>query len=427
MSAATSLPSTTRGLRWSSPVGGSSASSTAHLRDDAAPTALAKKIVLVAGVGAVGGSLCQSLARLGTGLVIVDPDSFGPDSFRTQWCDADDVGSAKAILLAERLRPINPAIQITAAEGCVQELPWQLLHRVDALVSSGDNLQMLIWLGQMAAAFGKPLVQGAVHRETDSAIVRRWNLNDADSACPACAAGVADWNRLAARQGCDFRRLHPVGTKPTRTTPFVCITAGQMAVAEVIKLLSAAPPAAVAQEVLYSLQTHRLYATVLERRTACRCQHRRWQVESLPERPEQLTLRDLVQRSPWANWDNWRELEFSSESPWCHVTACWQCHRRPAVRRFAYAGDPVGECICGAPLTAQPFGLRRVIPLIDLMQRAGEPLPAMGFSSGQGILIDDGESAPWCGFAGPLDGVPIVWDEAPSPNSAAASDLSPSF
>ncbi|MCA9055578.1 MAG: ThiF family adenylyltransferase [Planctomycetaceae bacterium] len=363
---------------------------------------LASSEIVVAGAGAVAGSACESLTRLGCGLLVCDFDRFGPDSFRTQWCDAGDWGRHKVDVLGDRLRRIHPSSRLTMARGYVQDLPWQLLYRSLGLLSAGDNLQMLVWQGKLTAALGKPLFQGAVHGETLSAIVRRWDLSNPDAACPACALGAADWSRLAIRQGCDLRSLHTGGGVATQTPPFVCITAGQMAAAEVAKLLTGVEQSPAALEVLYCLQSHRIIATELQRNPDCRCPHERWEVEILHDSPDQLTLADLLRRSPFHTRTDWRGLEVWSETPWCHFAMCERCDRRLPVRRFAFPGDEVGTCTCGGQLLATPQGLRQAIPAVDLMQRAGTLLSEAGLLSGRAIVIRDGDAPPWCGFVGPV-------------------------
>ena len=364
--------------------------------------AMSRVHLLLAGAGAVGARAADTLARLGCGLTVVDPDQFGPDSFRTQACDADDWGRDKVGVIARRLRRAHSAAPLAAVRAFVQEVPWQFLAQSDALLSCGDNLQMVVWLGRMAAALGKPLLQAAVDGESFSAILRRWDLRGPEVACPACAMGAADWNGLSIRRGCDLKTLHTGAGVPTQTPPFVCATAGQMLAAEVTKYLAGVDLPSPSSEVIYCLHSHRTIATELVRKPDCRCPHEHWRVEYVAERPEQISLATLLQRSPFHLRTGWRGLEVWGESSWCHVTECAGCERRVPVRRFARPADTVGRCECGTELTATPLSLRRAIPAQDLQQRAGDALSEVGLLSGRGVVFRDGDAPPWCAFVGPI-------------------------
>ena len=79
----------------------------------------------------------------------------------------------------------NPAGQVWAAIGRAQDLPLSLLRKVDVFVTAGDNLELPVWAGNMAAALGKKaLVQGAVHGPTWTALCRTFNMASAASPCP---------------------------------------------------------------------------------------------------------------------------------------------------------------------------------------------------------------------------------------------------
>lgn len=370
----------------------------------------AKSVVCLAGTGAVGGLAAESFGRLGHPVIGVDPDKFEADSWRTQWCDAADAGRSKADCLGERLSRINPGPTHLTARGWIQDVPWQVLSGADVLVSTGDNLQMLLYLGRMAAALRKPLVQGAVHRETWSAIVRVWDNRGGEAACPACQVSAAEWSRLQVRQGCAERALYAAGETATRTWPFVCSIAGNMVVAATTSLLEA-PLTEPAQEVLYCTQTHQLYRTPLSRHPECRCPHRPWEVVALDRGVDAITLEMALTLAGQGGAGT--GVEVSSELPWCSWTYCDECHRHRVVQRFAEAGDAVGTCICGALLKALPMGLRRVIPRGDLEQRAGEVLREVGLPSGRAIVVDDGEAPPWCGFVGRMHELP------PGPDGAS--------
>ena len=67
--------------------------------------------LLVAGCGSVGGSLVESLVRLGLGSVILaDPETFDLSNINRQACLLADVGQPKAEVLARRVADVNPFV-----------------------------------------------------------------------------------------------------------------------------------------------------------------------------------------------------------------------------------------------------------------------------------------------------------------------------
>jgi tRNA A37 threonylcarbamoyladenosine dehydratase len=71
--------------------------------------------VLVAGVGGVGSYAVEALARAGVGqMTLVDGDTIHPSNLNRQLhALTSTVGQAKVAVMAERLRLINPGLQVT--------------------------------------------------------------------------------------------------------------------------------------------------------------------------------------------------------------------------------------------------------------------------------------------------------------------------
>ncbi len=72
-------------------------------------SALAAARMLIAGCGSVGGSVVESLTRLGIGaLTLADPEVFDLSNLNRQLCLLHEVGQSKAAVAAARARAINP-------------------------------------------------------------------------------------------------------------------------------------------------------------------------------------------------------------------------------------------------------------------------------------------------------------------------------
>ena len=347
--------------------------------------------VAVFGLGAVGGEILASLARLGVGRLIgIDPGRYREDSWRTQPVFPEHAGQAKAWVQGLRARRYNPAGEVWAAIGRAQDLPLGLLRKVDVFVTAGDNLELPVWAGNMAAALGKKaLVQGAVHGPTWTAICRTYNLASAGSPCPGCMLRSREWGLLSVRYGCDpaaatesgLVKDHDLG--PTATLPAVCTTAAQMATIECLKrLLNIDAQEVQSEEISYCLLTHQLLRTTLPRNPSCRCAHERWKILDLTQPPSQMSLTKLASSINCEKDD----LQIRGESHWVSDTLCGHCGLKTPVRRFVRDfGEKVGACDCGAALLASPMGSFSVMPPQDLEVCFKKPLSTLGLEPGGSV------------------------------------------
>jgi len=352
-------------------------------------------------------------------LIGVDPDAYGPESWETQpsrrWTDN---GASKARLQGEIAHAANPATTVIPVEGFAQDLPLWAFRRASVLAAAGDNLDLMVAAGVLAAAFGKTLVQGAVQGEHWVSFVRTYPLGDPEVGCPACAMGTREWSMLRRRRGCDPNTARLQGIEPTRTLPPVCDLAASLLGGEILRaILPTTPKAQEAEERAYCLLTHRLWPTVYPRNVNCRCPHQRWHEIDVPTPPSEVTLEMLLEQLPAAGWHgqvdrarscHWRDasgtrrdasgtpagpwLQIRGEMPFVSFTFCRRCNAQVPVRRFARLGQPVGRCACGEPLAVIPVGTRSVVPLDDARHCLGLPLSALGISPDGAIgIASDGE------------------------------------
>lgn len=368
---------------------------------DAAAAALARLAVVVLGLGAVGARAFVELARLGVGLLIgVDPDSYGPESWQTQpsrrWRDA---GRSKALLQGAIAHAANPATTVVTVKGIAQDLPLWLFRRAGVLVAAGDNLELMVSAGVLAAGLGKTLVQGAVQGEHWVSLVRTYPLGDPEAACPACALGAREWSTLRQRRGCDPSTAQLQGGEPTRTLPPVCDLAASLLGGEVLRaILPGESRPQESSEVAYCLLTHRLWPTTYPRNPRCRCPHERWSDFDVPQPPSDVTLEMLLRQVPDGGTPDLMGSSFQirGELPFASFTICRRCDAQVAVRRFARVGQPVGRCKCGELLTAIPVGTRSVVPPDDARHGLGLPLSELGLPAGGAVGI--AADGPWAYF-----------------------------
>lgn len=376
---------------------------------------LAKKNVVFAGLGAVGGVTFSTMSQLGVGeLTGFDPDGYEPESFLTQPASPFDAGRLKAVVQGERAHAANPGSRILTAHGFIQDAPLWLLRRADLLITAGDNLEMLVWLGNVAGALGIPLLQGAVHGESWSAFIRAYEMTGPDTACPACAFSQADWLTLDSRHGCDPGTMRAHGIESTRTLPNVCRTAGDLLATEALKVLLGSDGRLADEELAYCLLSHRPMRSRFQRNHECRLPHVRWNLVDSRRGRSETTPAMLVKelgstgsRPPsGASRDNRRQrsrkvpsifrgLQLRGETPWISFTLCTGCNRRVPVRQFGFAGMALDACQCGERLVASPVGVRSALPPEDLSEVADVPLSDLRLPPGAAIGLSAGEEQWW--------------------------------
>lgn len=108
--------------------------------------------VLIVGLGGIGSFAGEFIARSGIGTVtLIDGDVFDPSNKNRQLTALDStIGRNKAVVLAERLRDINPSIQLNVVEEfVVPERVWEILklYQPDYVMDCIDSVKpKLEWL-----------------------------------------------------------------------------------------------------------------------------------------------------------------------------------------------------------------------------------------------------------------------------------------
>ncbi|MCS7279011.1 MAG: HesA/MoeB/ThiF family protein [Thermodesulfobacteriaceae bacterium] len=126
---------------------------------------LRRSKVCVVGCGGLGGYVIELLARLGVGyLTVVDKDVFEESNLNRQiLCELNSLGKSKALVAKERLKNINPEVEVQAM---VTEINLkngkEILRGHDLVIDALDNAEGKKFLEELAEALEIPLVHGAV-------------------------------------------------------------------------------------------------------------------------------------------------------------------------------------------------------------------------------------------------------------------------
>lgn len=122
--------------------------------------------VLIVGVGGLGSPAAMYLAASGVGrLIIVDPECVELSNLNRQvlhW--TADVGTEKVRSAYEKLRKLNPHVEVVPVQARLETLEQLegLVSRADVVIDCLDNWKTRFLLNEACVRAGKPLVHAAV-------------------------------------------------------------------------------------------------------------------------------------------------------------------------------------------------------------------------------------------------------------------------
>jgi molybdopterin/thiamine biosynthesis adenylyltransferase len=125
---------------------------------------LCESRVLVCGCGGVGGVLINLLARAGVGtLRLVDGSAIIPSNLNRQWfCDSQGLSRSKAKVSGERVRTINPLIEVEVFSTVVDvNNTRELIGGMDLVLDALDDIPGRFILAEAAKHAGIPFIHAA--------------------------------------------------------------------------------------------------------------------------------------------------------------------------------------------------------------------------------------------------------------------------
>ncbi len=121
--------------------------------------------VAVVGLGGLGGTVAEILARMGVGrIVLVDGDSFEEHNLNRQLLSVhSNLGRSKAQAAARRVRQVNCAVEIDIRQLFFNtETAGAVLDQVQVVVDCLDAIDTRFLLEKAARSCGLPLISAAV-------------------------------------------------------------------------------------------------------------------------------------------------------------------------------------------------------------------------------------------------------------------------
>jgi molybdopterin/thiamine biosynthesis adenylyltransferase len=178
---------------------------------------LADSRVLVVGAGALGNEIAKNLALVGVGhLTIIDLDEIERSNLsRCVLFRPSDQGRSKAEVAAERVRDLNPEIEVEPIHGSVMALGLGTVAGFDLVVAGLDNREARLWVNRACRKLGIRWIDGAI--EGLRGVARVFGP---DGPCYECTLSEVDRQILSRRKSCALLSPEEVelGKVPTTAT-----------------------------------------------------------------------------------------------------------------------------------------------------------------------------------------------------------------
>jgi len=202
--------------------------------------AIRRQRLIVVGAGAVGNEVLKNLALLGVGeLAVYDRDTVEAHNLtRSVLFRESDVGQAKALCAAVRLRELDPSVRITPFVGDF----WAYLTLVDvatadAVFSCVDNFEARVRLNRLCAITGTPLINVGI--DSRFCVVEHFGFTANERVpCYECGLPATAYAAMARRYSCGGLRRVAVAENKVPTTILTSSAAASLAVS--VHLRSAA-------------------------------------------------------------------------------------------------------------------------------------------------------------------------------------------
>lgn len=252
---------------------------------------------LVIGAGALGNEVAKNLAMMGVKLIaILDRDTVEVANLsRSVFFRESDHGRPKTEVLAERLKALNPDVEIMTLNGDVDAiLGLGLVRRMDMIFSCLDSRLARRTVNRLCQKMAKPWVDGAMENLIGDVSVY---MPD-EGPCYECNFTQVDREIIAQAVSCKWiaQKNIALGKVPTTSTMGSIIAA--IEVQEAIKILHGQFKGSLAgKRLVVNCGINDFYTTKAERKVDCDGHFRYGDVIEVPEwRAENISARDVLTR-----------------------------------------------------------------------------------------------------------------------------------
>ncbi len=343
-----------------------------------------ERSVTVFGVGNIGSHLIPHLARIPgiAEVTVVDRDSYEESNLVGQQIARADLGVAKALAQARRLRRMRPDMRVRPIVGDLADLPpWNL--RADLLIACLDSRAARQDVNELSWLLGVPWIDSGVDGGSMLAQVHPY-FPGPDSPCLECAWEERDYELLEREYSCG----KVIEAPPTHAPAALGALAASLLAIEATRILAAGPESTpISRRVLYDAANHRLHTPLYRRNPRCRFRHRLGAGNRSHDRLTDSTrLEDLLRAdgSPV-------ELEVVGRS-FLTALRCINCGAAPsALRLIGRGAGPIRRCPrCGGEARAAAIDRLARIDLATILPRfRARSLRGIGARAGDIARIRD--------------------------------------
>ncbi len=346
--------------------------------------------VTVVGCGAIGSQLIPHLGRLPgiDRVTLCDRQSYEPKNIASQAIDAADVGQAKSLVQAMRLRRISSSLEVEAIVGPVESLPYGSL-RCSLILGALDSRLARMRLGQAAWRTGTPYIDAGVEPAGLLARVSAYLPGD-DFPCYECAWSNQDYLALEATYPCNGG---VASTRPTNAPSGLGALAASLQAIAAQKCLAGQPELVpFGSQVLIDAGHHKHYLTSYRRNPNCRFDHRVWTIEDFPLDYRECSLRDALNLAGagCSGEETWLSVEGKPFVLRLVCAGCGESNRPVRLRDSLDVRDRL--CArCGRSTVESGWDLAERLTSRSPREILGKSLAALGLRRGEVLTIGNAE------------------------------------
>ena len=249
-------------------------------------------LTLVGSGGNTGSHLLPLLARQDlANITLVDPGHYEAKDCSTQSILQRDIGQAKVNVQARLLANIAPATKVEAIADRVERIPRGWL-RSSLLVSCLDSRRSRLYVNEVATRTNTPWVDLGVDATGWLARVNVYNPAQENAPCLLCAWDEADYAAVEQEYPCAANHGEALATN---APAFLGAVSAGLAAAEIAKIRAGDWQHVISgKQHLVDLRYHTHFVTTYNRNSACRFDHKIWDIERLPTPLGKLSIQGLV-------------------------------------------------------------------------------------------------------------------------------------
>ena len=292
---------------------------------------LARAKVIVAGAGALGNEVLKLLALMGFGhILVIDFDTVSRSNLaRMVLFGEGDVGRPKVEVAVERIRELNPEIDVRGIRGDLRfDVGLGEYRDADLIFGCLDSVNARWALNRKGYHAGTVWIDGGIS-DYHGQVTK---YKPGTGACYECNFTEATYERFNRRYSCPYGLLNRLTEDRVPTTAVTTSLIAALQVQEALYYLHDTPSdLGFGERLIMMMKPYRIIKSILPGNANCLA-HDPLPAQSLSVNlsPDQLTAREVIRATQkWLPGDWGLELGFDLLTGFL----CLDCHRRQSILR----------------------------------------------------------------------------------------------